>query len=204
MVPKKNVAVGFDGRSQCRAVVWNRVESSIAPTGVDDREIINCTRRDEVGSQKGKRLELSIWAWPHYQPVWLGQKPLEEGFDIKAWIKEGLLDSLVCKRDVDQEYLKLCKAHNCTYYQYPGGGALEESPETTSKMYKAGARYFADWDTDFAHIHPETWAWQSRVGHRQEMENWNAEAHKIKSVGLRKVDGVDVSIDLERTVYSGG
>ncbi len=159
---------------------------------------------DEVGSQKGKRLELSIWAWPHYQPVWLGQKPLEEGFDIKAWIKEGLLDSLVCKRDVDQEYLKLCNAHNCTYYQYPGGGALEESPETTSKMYKEGAKYFADWDTDFAHIHPETWAWQSRVGHRQEMENWNAEAHKIKSVGLRKVDGVDVSIDLERTVYSGG
>ena len=36
-------------------------------------------------------------------------------------------------------------------------------------MYKQRAEYFADWDTDFVHIQPETWAWQIRVGHRQEM-----------------------------------
>ena len=30
---------------------------------------------DEVGAEKGKRLELSVWAWPHDQNVWLGKRP---------------------------------------------------------------------------------------------------------------------------------
>lgn len=171
---------------------------------------------DEVGAEKGKRLELSIWAWPHDQPVWLGERPIEEGLDIRAWIKAGLLDSVVSRgRDpdtgiygIDSDYISLGKAHNCKFIladgEYMHGLGEERRRHWLSAAAEAGVEYFAYWDADFAQINPELWAWLRRMGHREEQLNWDHDAHQIKSIRLHKIDGIDVLQGLSQTVYSGG
>ncbi len=171
---------------------------------------------DQVGAEKGKRLELSIWAWPHDQPVWLGQRPIDEGLDIRAWIKAGLLDSVVSRgRDpdngiygIDDDYISLGKAHNCTFIladgEYMHRLGEERRRHWLTAAVEAGVEYFAYWDADFAQINPELWAWLSRMGHGEEQLNWNREAHKITSIQLHTIDGIDVLKGLSQAVYSGG
>lgn len=164
---------------------------------------------DEVGTEKGKHLELSVWVWPSNQNVWLGKTPLEEGLDIKVWIREGLLDSLICQGlPVDEDYLELCKAYNCNYiFGYSFGGKQGEAgttPETVAQIYKAGVEHFVYWDVDCFQINPEMWSWIRRIGHREEMENWDYDVHKIRSIRINKIDGVDVLQGLAGAVYSGG
>ncbi len=171
---------------------------------------------DEVGAEKGKRLELSVWAWPHDQPVWLGERPIDEGLDIRAWIKAGLLDSVVSRgRDpehgvygIDSDYISLGKAHNCTFIladgEYMHRLGEERRGHWLSAAYEAGVEYFAYWDADFAQINPELWAWLRRMGHGEEQLNWDSEAHQIKSIQLHTIDGIDVQKGLSQAVYSGG
>ena len=181
-------------------------------------EFMHKVRRtlDEVGAAKGKRLELSIWAWPHDQDVWLGNRPIDEGLDILAWIKAGLLDSVVSRgRDpdtgiygIDSDYISLGKAHNCEFIladgEYMHGLGEERRKHWLSAAKEAGAEYFAYWDADFAQINPELWAWLRRMGHQDEQLNWDPEAHQIKSIRLHKIDGIDILQGLSQTVYSGG
>ena len=107
---------------------------------------------DQVGKKKGKRLELSVWVWPWDQNVWLGTTPLQEGLDVKTWIKDGLLDSLYCQGAVDPSYLELCRKHNCTYTFGYGFGGIRDgvgmSPENITKAYEAGVENFMYWDLD--------------------------------------------------------
>ena len=171
---------------------------------------------DEVGAEKGKRLELSIWAWPHDQPVWLGERPIDEGLEIRAWIQAGLLDSVVSRgRDpengiygIDSDYISLGKAHNCTFIladgEYMHAHGEERRRHWFSAAYEAGVEYFAYWDADFAQINPELWAWLRRMGHQEEQLNWNREEHQIKSIQLHTIDGIDVLNGLSQAVYSGG
>ncbi|HIA68457.1 TPA: hypothetical protein EYN98_20930 [Candidatus Poribacteria bacterium] len=116
---------------------------------------------DEVGAKKGKRLELSIWAWPH------GEFILADG---------GYMHRL--------------------------------GPEIRAKWLsvadEAGVESFAYWDGDFAQINPELWAWLRRIGHREERSNWDHEAHKVRSVHIHTIDGIDVLQGKEQAVYSGG
>ena len=171
---------------------------------------------DEVGAEKGKRLELSIWAWPHDQPVWLGERPIDEGLDIRAWIKAGLLDSVVSRgRDpesgiygIDSDYIALGKAHNCTFIladgEYMRALGEEKRRHWLSAAMEAGVEYFAYWDADFAQINPELWAWLRRMGNLEEQLNWDHDAHQIKSIQLHTIDGIDVLKGLSQAVYSGG
>ena len=171
---------------------------------------------DEVGAEKGERLELSIWAWPHDQDVWLGNRPIDEGLDIRAWIKAGLLDSVVSRGHdpdtgiygIDSDYISLGTAHNCKFIladgEYMLGLGEERRQHWLSAAKEAGAEYFAYWDADFVQINPELWAWLRRMGHQDEQLNWDREAHQIKSIRLHKIDGIDVLQGLSQTVYSGG
>ena len=171
---------------------------------------------DEVGAEKGKRLELSVWAWPHDQNVWLGKRPIDEGLDIQAWIKAGLLDSVVSRGNdpergiygIDSDYISLGKAHNCKFTlgdgEYMHGLGEERRQHWLRAAREAGVEYFAYWDADFAQINPELWAWLRRMGHEEERLNWDHEAHQIKSILLHTIDGIDVLQGLSQTVYSGG
>jgi hypothetical protein len=161
---------------------------------------------DDVGKKKGKHLELSVWAWPSDKNVWMGGTPLEEGLDIKSWIKEGLLDSVICQGGIDAGYIELGKAHNCQFQLFTGySGAEAMSPDTVTKAYKAGVENFAYWDMDLSQINPSQWNWIRRIGHENEMADWDhfAPTHD-RLIPLRTVNQVDVFHGLAQAVYAGG
>ena len=160
---------------------------------------------DAVGKEKGKRLTLSVWVWPSDQNVWLGGKPIDEGLDVKRWIRDGLLDSVICQQGIDPEYLELGKAANCQFVLFTGyRGATAMKPETVTQAYQAGVDRFAHWDIDAIQNIPGTWNWLRRIGHRHEMANWAKFAPSQRLVQLTNVGGVDVLHGLVDAVFSGG
>ncbi|MCP4642009.1 MAG: hypothetical protein GY851_16320 [bacterium] len=170
-------------------------------------EFLRDARRvlDEVGEVQGRKLELSIWAWPTTQTVWMGGTPIQEGLDIKAWIAEGLLDDVIFQEGVDPECQELCKEHGCTFTLFTGyRQAKAMKPVTIATAYGAGVERFAWWDMDIRQITVTDWAWMRRVGHREEMFSWDGAPYEIRSTRLRTVGGADVMHALEQSVYSGG
>ncbi len=158
---------------------------------------------DEVGKKKGRRLEMSVWVWPSAKNVWLGKTPIQEGLDVKGWIREGLLDSVICQEGFDEEYMKLGKEKNCEFIYFSGfTGEKAMSPANAVAGYKAGVDGFAYWDIDSVQDTPSYWQWLSRIGHRDEMENWKDPGRTL--MPLRSIGGFDVIQSLEQDVYSGG
>jgi hypothetical protein len=160
---------------------------------------------DEVGRKKGKKLELSVWVWPTTRKVWLGGTPMEEGLDIKGWVREGLLNSMICQQGIDPEVKKLCEAHDCKFILFTGyRGDEAMSPKSVTQAYKDGVNDFAYWDIDGAQMMPHAWTWIRRIGHRKEMARWNPADHETKPIQLITVGGVDVLHGMAQSIYSGG
>ena len=167
------------------------------------RQILN-----EVGQTKGKQLELSVWVWPMKESPHRGDRiedyaktMIEEGLDIKTWLEEDLLNSIICKGEIDRECMDLCKAHDCKFFLSPTS-AEELSPRTITQAYKAGVNGFAIWDIDGRQYDPEDWTWTSRIGHREEMENWKEQFTRL--IRVKKIAGSDLIQGLFASIYSGG
>jgi len=170
-------------------------------------EFVRNTRQvlDEVGRRKARRLTLSIWAWPSKRNVWCGRRPIDEGLDIEAWIREGLLDSIICQEGIDEDYIALGRHHGCKFVLFTGyRGDKAMSPETIAESHRAGVSDFAYWDIDCVQDLPQVWTWLRRVGHREEMEAWDERAPAIRYVPIRSIAGLDASKGLQQAVYSGG
>ncbi|MDO8686507.1 MAG: hypothetical protein Q7J78_07550, partial [Clostridiales bacterium] len=158
---------------------------------------------DEIGQEKGRHLEFSIWAWPGRKNVWLGKTPIEEGLDIKRWIIEGLLDSFICQEGVDLEDLELCRKHGCRFILFPGyRHPTPTTPRTVAEGYRKGVDGIAIWDIN-SEV-PEEWEWISCIGHREEMESWDKHISECRSIQIKTLDGLDVIQGLRASVYSGG
>lgn len=162
---------------------------------------------DEVGRAKGKRLGLSVWVWPTKQNVWCGRTPAEEGLDVRGWVTEGLLDSVICQQGADPDLMALGRKHDCRFVLFTGyRGEKQMSPATIAAAYGAGVNEFAYWDADFAQDSPPVWEWLRRIGHRQEMESWSDDDCRMRRVPLKAVGGCSVGpgVSLQQAVYSGG
>jgi hypothetical protein len=160
---------------------------------------------DELGRKKRRHLELSVWVWPGKQTVWLGRTPMEEGLDVGSWIRNGLLDAIICQEGIDRDWMKLCRRHDCRFELFTGyRGRKAMSPRTITKAYRAGVDHFAWWDLETDPFLPERWAWIRRIGHREEIADWDPAPHRIRRIRLKKVAGVDVSTCLAASEYSGG
>ncbi len=160
---------------------------------------------DEIGREKNKRLELSVWVWPSKQNVWLGSTPLAEGLDVKRWIRDGLLDSVICQEGIDADYVQLGRDAGCRFVLYTGyRGDKAMSPKSVTSAYEAGVDAFAYWDIDAAQIFPRHWDWLRRIGHRKEMADWPSHDPGTPLVRLKKVANVNVEKGLADAVYSGG
>lgn len=168
-------------------------------------EFVRGARRilDEIGHERGKHLELSIWAWPNGQSVWCGGTPQEEGIDIRGWIAEGLLDSFLCQEGVNPEDLACCKAHGCQFFLFPGYREPKPTnPRTCAEGYAKGIDGITVWDID--PDDPEKWDWMRRIGHPEVMESWGAQTSERRSIPLLTVGGFDAAEGLQPSVYSGG
>jgi len=128
-----------------------------------------------------------------------------EGLDVGGWIKEGLLDSIVCQEGIDNEYIALGKSHHCKFILFTGyRGAKAMSPKTIADAYRAGVTDFAYWDMDCVQDVPEAWEWIRRVGHRDEMEAWENRTPTSQWIRLKTIGGVNVHPGLQQAAYSGG
>lgn len=170
-------------------------------------EFVRGARRvlDEVGSKKGKRLELSAWVWPSGRNVWCGRTLGEEGLDLKGWVREGLFDSLIFQEGATPEDQALCRENGCQFVLFTGyRGDEAMSPKSVSAAYAAGVEHFAYWDIDCVQDVPEVWEWLRRVGHRDEMAQWSQHKPETRLPQLKTVEGLDVAEGLQQAAYSGG
>jgi hypothetical protein len=159
----------------------------------------------EIAAKRARKFELSVWVWPSTQGVWMGGTPMEEGLDVKGWMRDGLLDSVICQEGIDPEYMKLGEATGCRFVLFTGyRGDTAMSPETLTKAYEAGVTDFAYWDMDAVIGYPEAWNWLRRCGHRDEMADWKRFDPGTRLIPLTKLGHVDVEHGLAQDVYSGG
>ena len=160
---------------------------------------------DDIGARRGRPVELSVWVWPGNQGVWLGGTPIEEGLDVKAWIREGLLDSVICQEGVDAEYMALGKTTGCEFVLFTGyRGDKAMSPKTVTQAYEDGVNAFAYWDMDAVQNFEAQWNWLRRIGHRDEMAGWENHEPKSRLIRLKEIRGINVEKGLADAVYSGG
>jgi hypothetical protein len=191
---------------------------SIFDVPADDPNVLQCRAEfmttfvrdvrkslDQAGKAKNKKLTLSVWVWPSGKNVWLGGTPMEEGLDVKGWIKEGLLDSVICQSGIDPEYVRLCKEKKCEFILFTGySGDEAMSPSSITKAYQGGVEQFAFWDIDSSQLNPESWQWMRRIGHRDEMAAWDSNTHRTRSIPLKSVNGRNLINTVAQQIYSGG
>jgi hypothetical protein len=158
---------------------------------------------DQVGAEKGRRLDLSVWVWPSGEGTWLGWTPELEGLDVKGWINEGLLDSMICQCGLDRKVMQLAKARNCKFVYFSGyRGAEAMSPANVTKAYQRGVTEFAVWDMDLLQMEPTWWDWARRIGSPADMSGWVEKPNVY--LRLRTINGVDVEHGMAASIYSGG
>ncbi|MFI4910296.1 MAG: hypothetical protein ACIAQZ_01370 [Sedimentisphaeraceae bacterium JB056] len=152
-------------------------------------------------------IKLSVWVWPQDQTVWCGSTPEEEGLDVEYWIEQGWIDAVICQEGIDAGYKSKCATYGCEFIYFSGyHDSLAMSTSNVASAYDNGVDKFAYFDIDCAQINPESWAWISRIGHEEEM--YNFDAYNIFNVSrlirLYEVNDVDVYESIEDAVYSGG
>lgn len=158
-----------------------------------------------IGATRGRPLNVSVWVWPSERGVWLGGTPMNEGLDVKRWIREGWLDSVICQEGVDPEYIALGKETGCKFVLFTGyRGETAMSPESVTRAYGDGVAHFAYWDMDAVQLKPSVWNWLRRIGHREEMADWSTYSPSDILLPIRSVAGIDVEQGLADAVYSGG
>jgi hypothetical protein len=159
----------------------------------------------EIGASRGRPINLSVWVWPSTRGVWLGGTPIAEGLDVKHWIQQGWLDSVICQEGIDPEFMALGKKNDCDFVLFTGyRGDTAMSPASVTRAYGEGVEKFAYWDMDAVQIMPAPWNWLQRIGHRDEMANWDAHNPKDQLIPLTSVAGINVARGLVDAVYSGG
>jgi hypothetical protein len=162
---------------------------------------------DAVEKKKGSHLNLSVWVWPSEQNVWLGKHPLDEGLDVKTWLREGLLDSVICQEGIDQEYIRLGRKTGAEFVLFTGyRGEKAMSPTTIQKATDQGVSHFAYWDIDAVQHTPVIWKWLRHSGDPEAMATFVKEPGTLKRqiIPLLQINGNDVKKGLKDAVYSGG
>ena len=153
---------------------------------------------DEVGKKKGKRLELSAWI------VGDPNLNLDFGIDVKQWIEQGWLDSVIGHGGpLNPGLIATAKAHKC---QYIFNALGSEFAKQWVNGYNLGVDGFAVWDLDTIQDSRAAWpAYCWKAGHRKEIEAAaQAAPAPPATVRLKTVGGFDVLQGLKAAVYSGG
>ena len=165
------------------------------------------TRLDDIGNKRGRNLTMSVWVWPHEQNVWLGRRPVDEGLDVEEWIRQGLLDSVICQEGIDESYIELGKKHGCEFVLFTGyRGDKAMSPATLTNAIQQEVTSFAYWDIDAAQHDPQTWRWLRQTGDREALSRFAQEPELLKRhvLQLLEINGKKVDEGLADAVYSGG
>jgi hypothetical protein len=158
---------------------------------------------DELGAKKGRKLDLSVWVWPTNDATWLGWTPPLEGLDVKGWINDGLVQSVICQCGIDREIMELAKRRHCKFVYFSGyRGPEAMCPRNVTKAYQRGVTEFAFWDMDQTQNYPEAWDWLRCIGSPAEMAAWVEKPNVY--LRLKTINGVNVEKGMATSIYSGG
>ena len=140
------------------------------------------TLLNEVGSGRGRRLELSACV---YSP----ESNLFYGLDVEAWLAEGLLDTIIGSGPKD--FIRAVKARGCRFYQ------SWKNAEAVLEGYEKGVDGFFAWDLNlgifgYSQELPHRWALVSRLGHMDEVAAFAKEPPSLTRMRLKTVGGFDI------------
>lgn len=120
---------------------------------------------------------------------------LDRGLDIKAWIREGLIDCIVGSVTGHPEsYASLAKGTGIEVYHSPN--AARHMPGTeyirhAKEAYEAGADGMSFWDINVRHPIKAQWNVLSRLGHADELDALLAKAEtKVTYHRLLTINGI--------------
>jgi len=122
------------------------------------------------------------------------------GFDPSTWINKGYIDEIIAypwrNNDIDiNYYINLVKNTNCKLYidLLPRNMTPNEYRERANDLYKKGVDGLCFWDTNTRHVALRQWSMIRRLGHKEELNNWDdGEGVYFKSIKLKKLGGYRV------------
>lgn len=135
------------------------------------------------------------------------------GMDLQAWVKEGLVDTLIPYTSVErllssadswtdprdaEFFLRITRDSTCklALNLMPRQLPPEEYRRRALALYRAGAEYLFFWDSDQRNDFDPSWTALRRLGHKEELEAWaRAGSQKIERAGsqLRRLGDWDLS-----------
>lgn len=157
---------------------------------------------DEVGEAKGRRIELGAYVYGQ------AESNRAYGFDVAAWVREGLLDSVIGSvgrnaGPLDPELIAVAREHGCRATPGIVSWMYEDLvSDALDYLYPDGAEGILLWDADTLRLDQRVA--MSRLGHREEYAALAREGGAIRTIPLKTVAGCDVAEGLAPAAYSGG
>ena len=146
---------------------------------------------EETGAERGRPLEISAHVLNN------AESNLFYGLDVPAWVEQGLIDNLISypwrDEEIDVEHFAQITGNSPVMY-YPEIMPRTMPPEDfrvrALENYAAGADGLCFWDTNGRHQRLKEWSMIRRLGHRDQLENWDdGEGSLYRTVPLRSVGG---------------
>ena len=146
---------------------------------------------EEIGAERGRPLEISAHVLNN------AESNLFYGLDVPAWVAQGLIDNLISypwrDEEIDVEHFTQITGNSPVMY-YPEIMPRTMPPEDfrvrALENYAAGADGLCFWDTNGRHQRLKEWSMIRRLGHRDQLENWDdGEGSLYRTVPLRSVGG---------------
>ncbi len=146
---------------------------------------------EEIGAERGRLLEISAHVLNN------AESNLFYGLDVPAWVEQGLIDNLISypwrDEEIDVEHFAQITGNSPVMY-YPEIMPRTMPPEDfrvrALENYAAGADGLCFWDTNGRHQRLKEWSMIRRLGHRDQLKNWDdGEGSLYRIVPLRSVGG---------------
>ena len=145
----------------------------------------------EIGAARGRPLEISAHVLNN------AKTNLFYGLDVPAWVEQGLIDNLISypwrDEEIDVDYFAQLTSSSSVQY-YPEVMPRTMPPETfrsrALQNYAAGADGLCFWDTNGRHQRLKEWSMIRRLGHRDQLAEWDdGDGRLYRTVPLRSVGG---------------
>ena len=151
---------------------------------------------DEYGEKRRNRLQLAVAiggnppAYPYEPRIPDARRSvLEFGWDVRTWIADGLIDSLILhpwsRLEVTEEETRVLsswtRGSHAKFYVdfFPEQLDPERIRGAALGYYAAGADGFCLWNTDLRVKRPGEWAMWRLLGHREELRSWQGFAQRL-------------------------
>jgi uncharacterized lipoprotein YddW (UPF0748 family) len=147
------------------------------------REVRRAMAESQREQKRNKPIEISAIVMSSRQ------ENLYYGLDLEAWIKEGLVDTIVPYSSVEkldssadswtnpqdaEFFVRITKGTSCklALNLMPRKLSAKEYRRRANALYERGVEYLFFWDIDQRNDFSSSWQALRRLGHREELKDW--------------------------------